>query len=169
MLPTSQAVPDPELKLNRCIRASFGLALVLVSLFLPWAENLVNHDIILPDDAHGIARGLDAVVRLGYLTIPLWLTAVLTTWLVALSWLIRANLIRTNVLLVFFLNGTPLILLLSWFVKVSEHGAEIGVGVPVAMLGTFLALKAVPVEFEEVPAASSASTIETSATPEAQE
>lgn len=149
-------------ELHRSIRASFGLALVLVSLWLPWAEDgrLWAH-LSLPHEVRGIVRGLDASVQVDHMTIPLWVVAVLTGWLVALSWLSQVKLMKTNAPLVLALHGASIILLISWFVKIGENRAHMGVGFLTAAVGVAFAVKAVPMNFSELPAEASGRTAET--------
>lgn len=143
---------NPEL--HRSIRASFGFVLVLVSQWLPWAEggNLWRR-LQLPLESHTRILGIDAWVDAGSMTIPIWVVAVLTGWLVAMSWLSQAKLLMPNIPLVFALHGASLVLLLSWLVKVNENGAFMGVGFITASVGVAFALKAVQVDYGEVPAA----------------
>lgn len=159
---------NPEL--HRSIRASFGLALVLVSLWLPWAEDgRLSANLGLPHEFRGIVRGLDASVQADHITIPLWGLAVLTGWLVALSWLSQAKLMKTNVPLVLALHGASIILLISWFVKVGENGAHIGVGFLTAAVGVAFVVKAVPLDFGEVTEAATERFVSAEADPAAPE
>lgn len=143
--------PDDQLK--RSIRASFGLALILASLLMPWAEKGgIRSHVMQPNEFREVIYGCEAVLFFSETTIPIWSLALMVSWLVAMSWLKVCGLFEPKPILIGLMNLASVVLLAAWLIKLSNDHAGIGIGFFCGAVGWCLAVRAVPIEFEELPA-----------------
>lgn len=138
-----------DIDLHRCIRASFGLVLMVLSLFLLWGEKALRDvNTIEAVESRVTVSGTEASVRASDMQLPIWTAVASTGLLVSIAWLKWFKLLEPNTFAVFALNSWSFILLASWFVSVMNDHGTIGLGLPVAFLGWCLAVKAVAFEHE---------------------